>query len=853
MSLSSEATSRQVARSQRRSTERKTKDVSTSPESQLAGQLALAWEAGDHISAEEFLAREGAAALDPQVAVRVIFEEMCLREEAGEVVRSEEYLRRFPQWKPQLELLLECQDFLGSRPPRFPAVGETLGEFRLDAELGRGGQGRVFLATQPGLADRQVVLKLTARTGEEHLSLARVQHTNIVPLYFAREEPEPNLRVFCMPYLGGTTLAHIFTQLKAIDPARRTVEDLRRSLGTAAPAGGRPAQWSAATYQEAICAFGVALAEALHYVHDRGLVHLDIKPSNVLITADGQPLLLDFHLAHEPIRPQDPRPAWFGGTLEYMAPEQRRVWVAMSRHDPIDEAVDGRADVYALGLILYQALGGVEDRSRDKTDKAGAKTDKADDDRPIVPLAVRLPQFSQGLSDIVARCLERDPARRYTSGAALAGDLRRHLQDMPLVGVPNRSLAERWQKWRRRRPSAMAVSALAALVLIAALSAGVVGWRHVESQRQTALRGLISAERLSREGRHREALDELNLAQQLVHGLFGGTELSRSVSTAQQSARARHQADLLHSLVEHLRFAYNRDGLSSATRRRLDEACRLAWDARGVVLPLVEGNESQGAQVRADLLELAVLWAGLVALPVPEGKGSPRAVEILDQAAAVLGPSPVLARERGAMLGEPLDLDQERAFRKSLKSGWEHYAYGRALAREQRLAEAAELLERAVDLAPQDFWANFYQADCAYRLRDNALALSALRVCISLAPQKAECYFNRGLVHASRDDWEGAGRDFDRALQLDPALGLASLERGKVRRRQERHPEALVDLQQARALGADPATVDVELARVHLDQKDRTSALAAVERALAANPALPAALDLQAQLRSGPR
>src|SRR6185436_6995221 len=78
-----------------------------------------------------------------------------------------------------------------------------------------GGQGRVFLATQPSLSDRPLVVKLTRRSGEEHLSLARLQHTHIVPLYLVQDFPEENLRALCMPYLGGTSWSRLLDDLKA--------------------------------------------------------------------------------------------------------------------------------------------------------------------------------------------------------------------------------------------------------------------------------------------------------------------------------------------------------------------------------------------------------------------------------------------------------------------------------------------------------------------------------------------------------------------------------------------------------------------------------------------------------------
>src|SRR5262249_34089666 len=111
-------------------------------------------------------------------------------------------------------------------PVCVPAAGETVGEFRLLASLGRGVRGAVFLAEQRGLANRVVVLKITPRDGREHLSLARLQHRHIVALYSVQDLVERDLRLMCMPYLGGTPLTRILSELDAIPVARRRGRDL---------------------------------------------------------------------------------------------------------------------------------------------------------------------------------------------------------------------------------------------------------------------------------------------------------------------------------------------------------------------------------------------------------------------------------------------------------------------------------------------------------------------------------------------------------------------------------------------------------------------------------------------------
>jgi serine/threonine protein kinase len=438
-------------------------------ESLLAAELSDAWASGRPLAVEELLRRHPELVDDAEAVIRLIHEEVRHRNARGDQVTREELCRRFPRWARELSVMLDCRRLVEEhlRPPAFPSVGQTLGDFLLLAELGRGAHGRVFLASQPALAGRPVVLKVTPRHDREYHSLARLQHTHIIPLHAAYDFPELHLRALCQPYFGGASLSVLLAEMSSVPAPERTGRDLvaaltRASRGPGLPLperGGPVRSLEKMAYADAVVWIGSCLAEALHYAHERGLVHLDLKPSNVLIAADGQPLLLDFHLAHQALTAGQPIPASLGGTPGYMSPEQQAAYTAACRQEPLPIAVDHRSDIFSLGRLLYWALGG----------------DERNDFTAPAPLRDCNPRVSVGLADIVHRCLNTDPSERYATAGELAADLRRHLTHQPLTGVANRSFRESWQKWRRRHPYApLWAGMLLALVAVPLVVAGIV-------------------------------------------------------------------------------------------------------------------------------------------------------------------------------------------------------------------------------------------------------------------------------------------------------------------------------------------------------------------------------------------
>ena len=462
----------------------------------LRADMSLRWETGDKVGVEWYLERYSDLGEDTIVAL--IYEEFCLREEEQQNPLPAEYMSRFPQVADALGRVLDIHELVGSgttatafrlssdpngttsSDAAFPEVGQTIAGFFLVEELGRGSFARVFLARERQLADRPVALKVTRRGSREPQTLARLQHTHIVPVHSHRIDTASGLHLLCMPYFGRITLARILadpdvqdtdlgaTLAEALDRLERNEDPtLRQFPGLRqAPTGLRreptpqPARSDGRTaiarrsYVRAIAWWGARLAEALNHAHDRGVLHRDIKPSNVLVvTSDGMPMLLDFNLAREPVLEDGiaAASATLGGTIDYMAPEHLK---ALS--EGCSDRVDGRADLYGLGVVLYEALTGQRPfTSPRKGSSVVEALLRAADERCRAKPSLRdsHPEVPPALEAVVLHCLDPDPDNRYQSAGELADDLQAVADDLPLQHAHEPWRSKTWGWLRRKRRS----------------------------------------------------------------------------------------------------------------------------------------------------------------------------------------------------------------------------------------------------------------------------------------------------------------------------------------------------------------------------------------------------------------
>ncbi len=316
-----------------------------------------------------------------------------------------------------------------------PSTGETilavLGDYTLLEEVARGGMGVVYRAEQRGLG-RTVAIKRILKghlASEEEIQRFRVEaeaaatldHPHIVPIYEIGEtEGQP---FYVMKFVDGGGLGQHLPRYRQ-DP--RAAAQLMATI-----------------------------ARAVHHAHQRGILHRDLKPGNILLDREGQPYVTDFGLARR-LEGQVgmTQTGVIVGTPEYMAPEQARA----------QKSLTTAVDVYALGGILYTLLGGSPPFKRENI----LETLMQVIDAPVPSLRARHAELPRDLELICLKCLEKDPGRRYESAEALALDLERWLDHVPIQARPA-STVERFMLWCRRQPALAATSALAILGVVLGL------------------------------------------------------------------------------------------------------------------------------------------------------------------------------------------------------------------------------------------------------------------------------------------------------------------------------------------------------------------------------------------------
>lgn len=384
------------------------------------------WTASDVFSAKSVLYEYPALATNRSAVVAIAAEEYLRRRQAGWSVERSRFAAEFGDLSDSVVRATEVMDFFLSdrgvaesdAVVRWPGVGDRVAHFELLEALGGGLLSRVYVARDMVVAQRHVVVKLTRSSEREILALGKLSHQGIVPILSMHFDSARKLNAIVMPFRSRVTLLDAIGIVGRIDGAGRRDVDLhgveaevsrRNSVEPRPPEdvkSHRPTGHS--WHSEWVARTGIDIAIALHSSHRQGVLHCDVKPSNVVLVDPFKPVLVDFNLCVG----HDARRVAVGGTLPYMSPEQLR-------GDPLDE----RSDVYSLAATLYHMLatrppfGGPDVTiSRSLAARLSLEQCHGSEERQLAKIDARLAQ-------VILKGLAHNPCDRYLTAADLADAL----------------------------------------------------------------------------------------------------------------------------------------------------------------------------------------------------------------------------------------------------------------------------------------------------------------------------------------------------------------------------------------------------------------------------------------------
>ncbi len=416
-------------------------------------------------------------ASNPDLRLSKVLDEYLDQLRAGAAPAAAELMARHPDLAGDLEECLTCLDFIhqaAQTPRREGTLAEALdagrgtadlGEFRIVREIGKGGMGVVYEAEQLSL-HRRVALKVlpfAAALDTRHLqrfkneaqAAACLHHSNIVPIYAVG--CDRGVHYYAMQFIDGQSLAEVIEQLRCnhTAPSTREGDTPAAALSTVLSARG-------GEFFRAVARLGVQAAEALDHAHQQGIIHRDVKPSNLLLDAAGHLWVADFGLARFQAGPGMTATGGTVGTLRYMSPEQALAKRAL---------VDHRSDVYALGVTLYELLTlqpayPGSDREELLRQIAAGEPQPPRRLKPAIPVE---------FETIVLKAMAREPESRYQTAQEMADDLRRFLEGQPILAKrPN--LRERLVRWSRRHRAAL--GAALGMLLLSFVGLLVGSWKE---------------------------------------------------------------------------------------------------------------------------------------------------------------------------------------------------------------------------------------------------------------------------------------------------------------------------------------------------------------------------------------
>ncbi len=739
-------------------------------------------------------------------------------------------------------------DFSPDRPvDAFQVALESEG-FQIVHQIAEGTFSKVYLAIQNELARRYVVLKVVDDDLSESRNMAMLQHTNIVPLYSVH--PICSRTVICMPYTGSVTLKDVMgtqgadaslagqslikTVEKRIDRTISTVEEkTRQPILSFAPAADeqavlKPLESVRTLDRNALTGWlFVRLASALAHSHARGILHGDLKPSNVLIRNDGEPALLDFNLSQTLDHSHN---CAIGGTLPYMAPECYRAMM-MQKSEPIAES-----DIYALGVMMFQFVTG---RLPHSTPPSMAPVDlqPAIEERKQQPAWQSDDAVTVSLKSVIDRCLAFSPEDRYSSAEDLRVDLENEngARSLKFATEPIHS---RTKKWFRRNPQFASSGAVATLLLAMAIPLAyyALHWRQSSQQMMAAERSRTflteSAAMLAQINVDpaRQTLDNIQAGTQVLqdHGLLqpdGYQQLIASDAPASQRREIleriqRHVIQIARLEARRLWIASRESELAPSDFKRIDE---LIATAKQLPIP---GESRSLLFLEARRLSLA---------KDPNGrKLADRAEQVAasSQSEKYLEAIRLLTQHRyREALNTFNSLDDSKIL--STSSFWTLQA--RSHYENDQFELAKRSVTQSILHAPDSSDLYVLRGRCHRKLGEYDLALMDIDKAIELGAGNEWAWSNRGIIHFNRGDYQSAIKDFSEVQKLRPGSVYSLAKRAEAYIKNGQADRAAKDLAVANRNVATSVESLIARAKAN-DDTDPDAALQDLEQALRIDP-----------------
>ncbi|MFO0936896.1 MAG: serine/threonine-protein kinase [Gemmataceae bacterium] len=671
------------------------------------------------------------------------------------------------------------------------AVGDRIHGFTLVEKIGTGSFATVFLAEQESIIGRLVVLKITSQRMNESDRLGKLQHPNIVPIYSVHRSGANE--IICMPFLGRSTLERLIACDRQL-PVKHTAQSSTSSSWFRLSTKSTLHQHHPASQSDhptlhdeslsplrdidSILALLSDLASGLDHAHQRGILHLDIKPANVLFSESGVPMLFDFNLSH---RVGESRKG-LGGTIPYMAPEQLEELI-----DRDNRTVSHQTDLFGLGVLAFELL--TREMLYPATGVSQADIHCHLKLRLEPPPSLRAinPAISPAIESIVWKLLDPNPHNRYQSALELKTDIDRQRMNLPLIFATNRSLRERYTKWKIRHPQLQG-RLMAGLVVLLTIVLAVVMVRnnshalsYAANELATDTHRQMSSVRLDLISfGNPVAMERGNQAATRILKQYGlpaddnwrNRSSYRDLAESQQKTVSADLGELL-LLMAHNRTSINKRSLGIDSSERWDEAIRL--------------NEIAG-----------------------------NCFPFMSKPTFVLGQKNELDERtgNGARIDSMVPLNGTR----------DYFLHAVNLLSKGQYSQAIPLLERVLAEEPGHAAAHFSLAVCRHQLGQYSRALERYDTAYALLPNDPRPAFNRGIIHGSEQRHAQAEAEFTQAIGIDPHHGESYRNRAVARMQLGRFHQAEADLTLALEHGASPIEVYFIRAQVREKRSDHRGA-----------------------------